>query len=112
MNKEELDKTLETMQNKLGKEQSSIIADDLGLLVTDNEKMNKDYSELMEKYEKSELRNQQLVEANSNLLRQVSAPANEFDSLKIGFNNYKTDKEVIDPIDIRTAFDEKGNFKR
>lgn len=106
MKKEELNKALETMQNKLGQEQSSIIADDLGILVTDNEKMNKDYDDLMEKYHKSEIRNQQLVEANSNLLRQVSAPPETSRSYGGEEDRTKQKKDI----DIRTAFDAKGNF--
>lgn len=109
MKKEELDKTLETMQQKLGKEQSSIIADDLGILVSDNEKMNKDYEDLMNKYKASETRNEQLIEANSNLLRQVSAPA---ENLLNKQNNNMNSNTNSNPIDIRTAFDEKGNFKK
>lgn len=112
MKQEELNKALETMQNKLGKEQSSIIADDLGILVTDNEKMNKDYADLMDKYKKSETRNQQLVEANSNLLRQVSAPPEVINDFNNRYNYDKERTQEKKAIDIRTAFDEKGNFKR
>lgn len=112
MNQEELNKALERMQNKLGEEQSSIIADDLGILVTDNEKMNKDYAALMEKYQKSETRNQQLVEANSNLLRQVSAPPEAINDFQSRYNYDRDRTQEKKEIDIRTAFDEKGNFKR
>lgn len=112
MKQEELNKALETMQNKLGKEQSSIIADDLGILVTDNDKMNKDYADLMDKYQKAETRNQQLVEANSNLLKQVSAPPEAMNDFNNRYNYDRERTQEKKEIDIRTAFDEKGNFKR
>ena len=45
MKNDEMKKFVESIQNKLGKENSSIIADDLGTLLSDNITMNKTIEE-------------------------------------------------------------------
>lgn len=59
------------IEAKLGKENSSIISDDLGLLITDNEQMIKNENNLKNEINNLKDKNSKLVDANSSLLQQV-----------------------------------------
>ena len=79
MKNEEFKKVIEGIQNKLGKENSGVIADDLGTLISDNITMNKTITEKDDIIKEKEDLNQKLVFANSSLLQQVGVPTDTED---------------------------------
>lgn len=106
MRNEDFKKIIDGLQEKLGKENSSIIADDLGNLLSDNIAMNKTIEEKNNVIKEKEELNQKLVFANSSLLQQVGVP--EETSKKSTSNSYEeVDEEKISWED---CFDKKGNF--
>ena len=106
MKNEDYKKFVENMQNKLGKENSAIISDDLATLISDNISMNEEISKRdNEIKEKNEL-NQKLVSANSSLLRQVGTSF--FEEEKPTRKESKEDTE--EKISWEDCFDKKGNF--
>ena len=64
-------KITKSIQDKLGKENTSLIADDLGKLITDNATMNKDLKGRDERISKLEQDKEALITSNGNLLQQV-----------------------------------------
>lgn len=106
------DKTLssivDTIQEKLEKEEAGKISDSLAdILVIEeaNEKTikEKDFSITKLKNDK-----EMLIQANGNLLLKVPQVKEE-DSF---FGESSSKKEDNQPFDFRTIFDEKGHFKR
>lgn len=108
MIEKEFEKITKSIQDKLGKENTSLIADDLGKLITDNATMNKDLRTRDERISKLEQDKEALITSNGNLLQQVAMGD---DSSLINKNEPK-DGEPPKPFDYRSVFDEKGNFKR
>lgn len=109
MTEKEFEKVTKSIQEKLGKENVSLIADDLGKLITDNGTMNTTLKEKDERISKLEKDKEALITTNGNLLQQVAM--GDEDSL-INKNLPKEPEEPPKPFDFRSAFDEKGNFKR
>lgn len=102
MNKDELEKITKSIQEKLGEENSAIIADDLGLLITQNEntlnqidEMNKEINILNDTKEK-------LIMTNGNLLKQIP----------VGINNVenKDTEEKEENFSFYKMFDKNGKF--
>jgi len=105
MTNEDFKKRISGIEEKLGKENASIIADELANLISDNISMNKmiaDKDNIIT--EKTELNNK-LVMANSSLLQQVGVPD---DTKKITKENKEDDDEQ--KISWEDCFDKKGNF--
>lgn len=105
MKKEEFENKMNSIQEKLGKENASLIADELGLLITDNAQMNKELENKDNEISKLKTDKENLQEANINLLQQIPMG----DDYRKEEKEEKEEKKIID---FRTAFDEKGNFKR
>lgn len=103
MKDEELTKISDSIKEKLGEESAALIADDLGILLT----QNKEVQELISKQENEittlKDTNEKLVLANGNLLKQVpmgkSEPVKKESSEKKSFN-------------FKDMFDKHGNFRR
>ena len=108
MIEKEFEKITKSIQDKLGKENTSLIADDLGKLITDNATMNKDLRTRDERISKLEQDKEALITSNGNLLQQVAMGD---DSSLINTNGPKNE-EPKKPFDYRSVFDEKGNFKK
>ena len=104
MKKEEMETLTNTIQQKIGKEASALIADDIGKLITDNSLMNSQMAQKDEQISKLKEQKENLIETNGNLLQQVSMGKEEIDEPK--------QKEDQKPkvIDYRTFFDEKRKF--
>ena len=103
----ELSKIVDNIQEKLGKEESGKIMDDLAnILVFDeaNSKIIKEKDETIEKQRKDK---EMLIEANGNLLLHV--PQKKEESF---FEDGREDSKSTEPFDFRTVFDSKGKFKR
>lgn len=109
MQEKEFEKVTKSIQDKLGKENVGLIADDLGKLITDNASMNDLIKQKDEQISKLKLDKEALITTNGNLLQQVAM--GDEDSLS-NKNESKKEDEPRKPFDYRSAFDEKGNFKR
>ena len=109
MNEKEFEKVTKSIQDKLGKENTSLIADDLGKLITDNGTMNADLRVRDETIAKLKQDKEALITTNGNLLQQV-AMGDESHLINKNEENKKEKKK--EPFDYRSVFDSKGNFKR
>ena len=106
MKNEDYKKFVENMQNKLGKENSAIISDDLATLISDNISMNEEISKRDSKIKEQNELNNKLVSANSSLLQQVGTSS--FEEEKPTKKESKEDTE--EKISWEDCFDKKGNF--
>ncbi len=105
MNSEELNSLLDSINEKLGEENSALISDDLGNLITKNTEVYNQLGNKDKEIERLNNLNQKLVSANGSLLQQVSA----------GIEKNPHDTEDDPPkksFNFRDAFDEKGRFKQ
>lgn len=107
MKKEEMDKLINGIQEKIGKEASGLISDDLGMLITDNTNMNKDLTNKENEINKLKDQKEKLIATNGNLLQQISM-GNQ-DDFKNNITNKKDEKDKK-PFSFKDQFDEKGNF--
>ena len=102
MSDEELTKFIDGMQEKLGKENSAIIADDLGILISSNAEAQKRSREQDEKIKQLTAHNEKLILANGNLLKQMPVEHSE-----------PADRDDDAPkkrINLNDAFDAHGRF--
>ena len=106
MNSEDLNTFLESMKAKLGEENSALISDDLGNLITKNTEVFNTLNNKEKEINRLNDLNQKLVSANGSLLQQVGAG---FEKSSHGDVEDDTPKKSFD---FRDAFDEKGHFKR
>lgn len=103
MSDEELTKFIDGLQDKLGKENSALIADDLGVLISSNAETQKALRARDEKIENLSERNEKLILANGNLLKQIPAEGSE---------PVRQDEErKTSSISIADCFDAHGRFK-
>lgn len=107
MKKEELDKLINGIQEKIGKDASGLISDDLGMLITDNTNMNKDLTNKENEINKLKDQKEKLIATNGNLLQQISMGEEENFFIK----NKKEEKEKPKKFNFKDAFDTKGHFK-
>lgn len=106
MKKEDLQSLFDGMEKKIGKENYSKIADDLGVILTDNETTNNTISNKENEIEKLTKNNEILITANGNLLQQVGMGE------EIRKPVLKNENEEEKPkFSLKDAFDEKGEFK-
>lgn len=91
------------IQEKLGKEESGKIMDDLANILIFEESNNKTLKQNEETISKLNKDKEMLIEANGNLLLHVPQAKEEI---------YEEKEETKQPFDFRTVFDEKGKFKR
>lgn len=103
MGDEELTKIIDGLQDKLGKENSAVIADDLGVLISRNAETQQALKDRDEKIEKLRERNEKLILANGNLLKQIPAEGSE----PVKYHEEKAEKKAITFTDI---FDAHGKF--
>ena len=101
----ELKEITDKLQEKLGKEESAKISDDIAnILVFD--KANKELiAGKDEKIKKLENDKEVLITANGNLLLQV--PQAKEENIQEGH-----EEQTKEPFDFRNVFDDKGKFKR
>ena len=102
MTNKELQDLINSASEKLGKENSALVSDVFGTMISDNAEMNKTISSKEKQIEKLEKTNEMLTASNGQLLQQVS----------MGFEDpEKEEKEEKKPFDFRSAF-ENGKFKK
>lgn len=105
MKEKDFQELINNMQSKLGEEASGLIADDLGMLISDNKAVND--SEVKYQDEIKMLRDQKekLIATNGNLLQQISFGVEEQSKEEVK-------EEPRKHIDFRDFIDSNGNFKR
>lgn len=104
MTNQDMQKLTNDIQEKLGKDNSALISDVLGTLITDTENMNKTIENKDKEITDLKTRNDNLLTVNANLLLQVPMAKEE--------DTKPTNEDKKEPFDFRTVFDEKGNFKK
>lgn len=94
---------VDNIQNKLDKETSCKIADDLANILVVEEANTKSFHEKDDTIAKMKKDKEMLIEANGNLLLHIPQAKEE-----------KEEEEVKtkEPFDFRSVFDENGKFKR
>ena len=103
MSDEELTKVMDSMQEKLGKENSALIADDLGVLISGNAEAQKSLKDKDSEIARLTAHNEKLILANGNLLKQIPVEHSEPKA-------YEEDRKA-QPINLADAFDAHGRFK-
>ena len=105
MKEKEFNELITNMQSKLGEEASGLIADDLGMLISDNKAVNDTESKYQDEIKMLRDQKEKLIATNGNLLQQISFGVEE-----------QTKEEVKEEprkhIDFREFIDASGNFKR
>jgi hypothetical protein len=102
MKEDTITKISESIKQKLGDENAALIADDLGILITENKEVQDIISKQENEISTLKDTNEKLVLANGNLLKQVP------------MGTPKDDKEPEAPkksFNFADMFDEHGNFK-
>ena len=99
-----LEEKLKEMQKKLGKENSGKIADDIASIISYDSARTKDINNKNEEIDKLKSDKEMLIQANGNLLQQISSESEEVLKPK------NEEKEQKKNFDFRSVFDEKGNF--
>lgn len=97
-----------SMEKKLGKENSALIADDMASLITYNSEREKALKDRNEEIDKLKKDKDMLINANGNLLQQINQESEEIFSPKLK----KEDEEEKKPFNFRDMFDKKGNLKK
>lgn len=101
MKEEDLKAITKSIEDKIGKENSGVIADDLGKLYTLNKQTIETISKMEEKNKDLTSTNEKLVIANGNLLQ----------SIPMGKEETKIEEEAeVKPFNFKSLFDDKGNF--
>lgn len=103
MKEEDLTKLTESIKEKLGEESSALIADDLGILYTNNKEVVNKMSEQEKEIARLKDTNEKLVLANGSLLQQVPMGKSEPEK-----QEESTKKKSFDFAEV---FDSHGNFK-
>ena len=102
-----LTEIVDKIQEKLGKEESGKIADDLANILVIEEANSKTIQEKDNLINKQKKDKDMLIQANGNLLLQIPQVKEEDSFFEEGKKN-----EDNKPFDFRSIFDEKGKFKR
>lgn len=103
METERLNELIGNIRNKVGEEMSSVIADDLGSLITENENTNNTLAQKDREISELNSTKESLIISNGNLLKQIS-----MDATKNPFEGRKEEEEL--EFNIYEAFDKNGNF--
>lgn len=101
-----LDDITNSIKEKLGDDNVAIIGDDLGMLITENNKSINTINELNEKVNTLEDKNKLLSNANSRLLTQIPM---EKDDTK---EREEKEKPSVESFTLKDLFDAKGHFKK
>lgn len=104
MKKEDFDSKMSSMLEKIGTDSSNLILDDVAILLSDNENMNKEIERKEQEIADLKKRNDTLQRVNGNLLQQVG-----FGEDKEEQKN-KEEKKEDNYFNFRAIFDKNGNF--
>lgn len=101
-----LDDITNSIKTKLGDDNVALIGDDLGMLITENNKSVNLINDLNKQVETLEDKNNLLTSANSRLLSQI--PMEKEDTKERENEESSKPKEFT----LKDLFDDKGHFKR
>ena len=104
MKNEELAVITDSIKEKLGEESIALIADDLGLLMSENNRIYTTMNSKDEEITRLKENNERLVKANANLLQRVPIVPEK--------PVRKEESSTKKSISLNDCFDERGNFKR
>lgn len=104
MKTEDFQNKMTEIQTKIGQDASSNILDDIGILLTDNQNMNKQITDKDNEIARQKKQIETLQNVNANLLQQIPMGDDE------GFEKNQKKEEKPIEIDFRKAFDEKRKF--
>ena len=106
MNNADMKNLVEGIQTKLGKENSSLILDDLTTILSDNNAMNEETKSKDSKITQLESEKEKLISVNGNLMQKIAVGFEET------IEDKRKEKEEIDKnkYDIKNAFDKRGDF--
>lgn len=107
MKTDEHNKLINGIKEKLGEEETSKIADDLALLISDNTQVNNELKNKDNEISKLQTDKENLIKVNGNLLQQVT-DGKEEDVFNI--NNEKEKENKKEPFSFKAQFDENGEF--
>ena len=105
MKEKEFQDLIQNMQTKLGEEASGLIADDLGMLISDNKATNDTAAKYQDEIKMLRDQKEKLIATNGNLLQQISFGVEEQPKEEVK-------EEPRKHIDFREFIDASGNFKR
>ena len=105
MKEKDFNELITNMQAKLGEEASGLIADDLGMLISDNKAVNDTESRYQDEIKMLKDQKEKLIATNGNLLQQISFGVEEQVKEEVK-------EEPRKHIDFREFIDASGNFKR
>lgn len=105
MKEKDFNELITNMQAKLGEEASGLIADDLGMLISDNKAVNDTESRYQDEIKMLKDQKEKLIATNGNLLQQISFGVEEQAKEEVK-------EEPRKHIDFREFIDASGNFKR
>lgn len=101
-----LDDITNSIKTKLGDDNVALISDDLGMLITENNKSVNTINDLNKKVDNLTDKNNLLSTANSRLLSQIPMEKEDTKAQE------KEEKPSIESFTLKDLFDEKGHFKR
>ena len=107
MQTENFNNLINGIKEKLGEENTSLIADDLAILISDNAQVNSDLESKDSEIEKLGKDKENLIKVNGNLLQQVTDDKIEDSDFKLNENNKEVKKE---PFSFKAQFDKNGEF--
>ena len=101
-----LDEITNSIKTKLGDDNVALIGDDLGMLITENNKSVNTINDLNDEVKNLKSKNELLTSANSRLLTQIPMEKKE--------KQEQEQKEESKPKEftLRDLFDSKGHFKK
>lgn len=105
MKEKDFQDLIQNMQSKLGEEASGLIADDLGMLISDNKATNDTAAKYQDEIKMLRDQKEKLIATNGNLLQQISFGVEEQSKEEVK-------EEPRKHIDFRDFIDASGNFKR
>lgn len=105
MQDNDLQTIIDSISEKVGKENSALIADDIGKLITINSSVVDEMKKKDTEISRLTSTNEKLVIANGNLLQSIPMGKEEK-------KEEKQEEEVRKSTSLRDCFDSKGNFKK
>jgi len=105
---EEFKKVTDKIQEQVGKEKASLIADSIATLLSDNMQMNKSLNDKDKKIDDLNKDKEGLMQTNMNLLQQIPMQREEDKKPK---KKEEEKKERASAFDYNSVFDENGDFK-
>ncbi len=107
MKNEDFKKITDEMQEKIGKEKASVIADNFATIISDNIQTNKIIADKDKEIQKLKQDKDDLMRTNMNLLQQI--PMGEEKPPET--DNKKEEKPRASAFNFNEVLDEYGNFK-